>query len=308
MTKGDTVVVGVSGGPDSLTLLYALNNLRKSFGLKLHIAHIDHRLRSDSGKDKEFVINIAKELGIPVTTEAIDIRKLSSKGSLEEIARNARLAALFSIAKKIKAQKIALGHNLDDQAETLLMRILRGTGLYGLSGILPKRRFSGFTVIRPLIEVRRRDIEFFLKRKKVLPRIDKTNSEDIYFRNKIRNRLFPLLEKEYSGNLKEILSNMAENIGLDYDYLLQEANKHLSRSSNRVNLDKFSNLHPSIQRLVLRLSITKIKGDTRAITFQHIRELEDLISSRPINSIVDLPKNISVIKKKNLVFYRKKTQ
>ncbi len=303
------MVVGVSGGPDSITLLYALNNLKNIFGLKLHIAHIDHKLRKDSGQDKEFVIKLANKLKIPVTAETLNIRKLSSKGSLEEIARNMRLDALFRIAKKIKARKIALGHNLDDQAETLLMRVLRGTGLYGLSGILPKRKFGKFTLIRPLIEVRRRDIEVFLKRKKVLPRIDKTNSKDIYFRNKIRNRLFPLLEKEYSVNLKEILSNMAENIGYDYDYLLREAYKHLGRSGNRVNFKKLSNLHPSIRRLVLRLSITRIKGDTRAITFQHIRELEDLISNRPINSIVDLPKKISVIKKgKNLYFYRRKTQ
>lgn len=309
LSKGDAVVVGVSGGPDSLALLYILNNLRKIFGLKLHIVHIDHKLRRDSGKDKEFVINLAKKFKIPVTAETVDIRRLSSKGSLEEIARNVRLEALFKVSKRIRAQKVALGHNLDDQAETLLMRVLRGTGLYGLSGILPKRKFGKFTLIRPLIGVRRKDIESFLKKIKIAPRTDKTNSEDIYFRNKIRNKLLPLLEKEYSGNLKTILSNMAENIGYDYDYLLREAGRHLSKASNRINLDKFSKLHPSIQRLVLRLSISRIKGDTRAITFQHILELEDLILNRPINSIVDLPKSISVIKKKKtLIFYRKKTQ
>ncbi|MBU0503503.1 MAG: tRNA lysidine(34) synthetase TilS [Candidatus Omnitrophota bacterium] len=307
--KGDTVVIGVSGGPDSVTLLWVINTMKKDFNLKLHVVHVDHKLRPDSGKDREFVVKLTKKMKIPMTVETIHIKKLSLKGSLEEIARNARLGALFQVAKKIKADKIALGHNLDDQAETLLMRILRGSGLYGLSGILPKRKFAGFIVIRPLIEIKRREIEMFLKKRGIKARIDKTNSEDIFFRNKIRNCLIPLLEKEYSGNLKEILSNMAENIGYDYDYLLKISNKHLSRSGNMVNIEKFIRLHPSIRRLVLRSIISRVKGDTRSITFRHIRELEDLIINRPINSIVDLPKNVSAVKKKkSLVFYRRNTQ
>lgn len=304
--KGDRILVGVSGGPDSVVLLYLLNNLKKEFGLKLHIAHLDHRLRKNSYKDREFVENLGRKLNIPVTCNQINIKEISRKGSREEIARNARLGFFFKVAKDIKVKKIALGHNLDDQAETVLMRILRGTGLYGLSGILPKRNIAGFWIIRPLIEVRRKDIEAFLKRKEIKPRIDASNLEDIYFRNKIRNRLMPLLAKEYNKNIKEVLSNMAESVGYDYDYLSRAGKRVLRTTKNKINLKNFIKLHPAIQRLVLRFNIGKVKGDTRRIAFQHIKELEDLIFNRPINSIVDLPKGVSAIKKNNsLIFYNR---
>ena len=149
----------------------------------------------ESAKDREFVEKICRKLGLPVTSAAINIKEIAGKGSLEEICRNARLGFCFKTAQRVKADKIALGHNLDDQAETVLMRLMRGSGLYGLSGILPKKELYGFTIIRPLIEVKRREIEAFLKRKNIRPRIDPSNSQDIFLRNKIRNDLLPLLEE-----------------------------------------------------------------------------------------------------------------
>ena len=141
--KGDKIVVAVSGGPDSVALLYLLYSLRKDLKITLHIAHLDHSLRKDSYKDREFVEGLAQRLKLPITTSQINVKELAKKGSLEEIARNARLGFLFRVAQGIKADKIALGHSIDDQAETVLMRILRGTGLYGLAGILPKRNIAG---------------------------------------------------------------------------------------------------------------------------------------------------------------------
>jgi len=306
LDKKDRVVIGVSGGPDSVALLYLLNSLRKELKISLHIAHLDHMLRKESAKDRRFVEGLAQKLKIPITTTRINIKELAKKGSQEEIARNARLGFLFKVAKDTKADKIALGHNLDDQAETVLMRILRGSGLYGLSGILPKRNIAGYQIIRPLLEVRRKEIEAFLKKKKIKPCIDTSNLEEIYFRNKIRNKLIPLLEKEYNKNIKNILSNMAESIGCDYNYLLGITNRYAKKLKSRINLNKFITLHPAIQRLTLRMIITRLKGDTRRITFRNIREIEDLISNRPTNSVVDLPRGISVIKKKGfLSFYRR---
>jgi len=303
--KGERIVIGVSGGPDSVALLYLLNSIKKEFNLTLHLAHLDHMLRRDSYKDREFVENLAKKLRLPISAAQINVKELAKKGSLEEIARNVRLGFFFKVAKDVKAHKIALGHNLDDQAETVLMRILRGTGLFGLSGILPKRNIAGYQIIRPLIELRRRDIEAFLKKKGIKTLIDTTNLEDIYFRNRIRNRLLPLLEEKYNKNIKEVLSNLAESAAFDYDYLYRVAKLKMKQLSPKINLKKFLRLHPAIQRLVLRLNIARLKGDTRRITFQHIREIEDLIFNRPVNSIVDLPKGVSVIKKKkHLSFYR----
>lgn len=306
LRKGDKVVVGVSGGPDSVALLYLLNALRKDFKLKLHIAHLDHMLRKDSARDMVFVEKLAAKLKLPITTAQINLKALVKHGSLEEIARNARLAFLFRVAKEIKADKVALGHNLDDQAETVLMRILRGTGLYGLSGILPKRNLYGYQIIRPLIGVRRKEIEAFLKRKKVKPRIDTSNQQDFYYRNKIRNKLIPFIEKKYNKKIKEVLANMAETVGYDYDYLQQIAFRNIEQAKTKINLSKLQKLHPAIQRLVLRLMIARLKGDTRRLTLQHIREIESLLLARPLNSIVDLPQGISVKKsKKSLTFYHR---
>ncbi|MFH0855496.1 MAG: tRNA lysidine(34) synthetase TilS [Candidatus Omnitrophota bacterium] len=306
ISRGDLVLIGVSGGPDSVSLLYLLNSLSGILGFRLQIAHFDHMLRKDSFKDAEFVRSLGLKLGIPVTIGKADLKRSRPKGSLEEIARNARLEFLFKAAKKIKAGKIALAHNLDDQAETVLMRILRGSGLYGLSAILPKREFRGYKVIRPLIRTRRREIESFLKQKKIKFRIDKTNQEDIFLRNRLRNRLIPLLEKEYNPKIKDILSNMSEGAALDYDYLAQSALREIKGKRGRVKLADYAKLHPAMQRMVLRLNIFKLQGSARRISFTHINEIEDLIANRPDNSIVDLPKGISVVKnKKAVIFYRR---
>jgi len=304
--KGNKIVVGVSGGPDSVALLIILNSLKKDLDLDLYVAHLDHMLRNDSGKDRVFVEKLCIKMGIPVTIGKANCAELKKSGSLEENARNARLAFLFKVAAYVRADKIALGHNLDDQAETVLMRLLRGAGLYGLSGILPKRDIQGFCIIRPLIETKRADIEKFLKKNKAKWRIDKTNLLDVYFRNKIRHKLLPLLEKEYNSNIKEVLRNTAENVGYDYEYLDQAARRISKKMGSVIRIDKFAKLHPSLQRMILRLNIARVKGDTRRITSKHIKELESLLLSRPVNSIVDLPKGVSVKKKKNtLSFYRR---
>ena len=306
LKKGDRVVIGVSGGPDSVALLYLLRSISKEYNLSLHIAHLDHMLRPGSEKDRKFVEKLADKLSIPITCAVVNVRELSKFGSLEELARNARLGFFFKVAKKIRASKIALGHNLDDQAETVLMRIIRGAGLYGLSAILPIRRIYGYEVIRPLIEIERKQINSYLKRIKLKPRIDLSNKKDVFLRNRLRNRLITQLEREYNKNIKKVLSNIAASAALDYDYLSKVAIKALGKLGKKINLEKFLRLHPAIRRLVLRESIRQLKGDTRQISFQHIEEIEDLIVHRPSKSIVDLPKGISVVKKENyLSFYRK---
>lgn len=302
LDTNDRILVGVSGGPDSVALLYVLNRLKKKLRIKLYIAHLDHMLRPDSAKDREFVEGLARRMKLPVTCAQTDVKKVPRRGSTEEAARNARLNFLRAIAKKIKADKIALGHNLDDQAETVLMRVIRGTGLQGLSGILPKKTLHGITVVRPLIKTPRRDIEAFLKKRKIRVCRDITNLDEAYFRNKIRRRLIPLLETGYNKNIRETLANLAESSAEDYDYL--------SRASERaftLKLDKLKRLHPAIRRMVLRSAITSTKAHMRRIAFKHMQELEDLIDNRPVNSIVDLPEGISAVKTKTFLKFVKRT-
>ena len=303
--KNDKILIGVSGGPDSVALLHILNSLSSKLKFSLYIAHLDHMLRKDAIKDVEFVKKLSRALKIPLAIGRVNVKILAKNTSIEEAARNARFEFFFRIARKIKANKIALAHNLDDQAETVLMRILRGTGLSGMSGILPKRKISGYEIIRPLLEVKRSEIESYLRDNRIKARQDRTNLKDIYFRNKIRNNLLPLLENHYSPNVKELLANLAENSASDYRFLELMAAKVMKGTKTKFNLKKLSKLHISMQRMLFRMAISNLQGNTRRITFQHIREIEDLILSRPQNSIVDLPKGISVIKKKSLIFYRR---
>jgi len=303
--KGDKILIGVSGGPDSVALLHILISLSKKLKFSLYIAHLDHMLRKDSVKDAEFVKKLSKKLKIPLALGRINVKALSKNASIEETARNARYDFFFKIAKKNKTNKIALAHNLDDQAETVLMRILRGAGLSGMSGILPKRIISKYEIIRPLLEVKRSEIESYLKVNKIKSRQDRSNFKDIYFRNKIRHNLLPLLENNYSPNIKELLANLAENSASDYQFLELASTKMMKGDKTKFSLRKLSKLHTSMQRMLFRRAISNLQGNTRRISFQHIREIEDLILNRPQNSIVDLPKGISVIKKKTLVFYRR---
>ncbi len=300
----DKVLIAVSGGADSVALLLILNNLKEKFNLTLHVAHLDHMLRKDSIRDANFVKRLCRRLNIPFTVSKINIGRKKSKLCLEETARNYRLDFLFKTAKLIKAEKIALAHHLDDQAETVLMRILRGTGLYGLAGISFVRRMGKIKIIRPLLNLTRRQIEEFLKERKESFCTDKSNSKNIYLRNKVRNELLPLLEKKYNRNIKALLFNLASCASSDYGYIKEASKESIKLSGGRIPLNKLTQLHPAVIRLKLREAIACVQGDTRRISFNHIEELEDLIFNRPTGSIVDLPKGISAIKKKyGLVFY-----
>ncbi len=306
LRDGDRVLVAVSGGPDSLTLLLKLFALKPKLGLTLHIAHLDHGLRQDSSQDALFVEKLAQKLKLPVITKRLPPQKGKVKGSLEEYLREERLKFLIQAAKQLKAGKIALGHNLDDQAETVLMRLLRGTGLSGLSGISAKRRINGVLLIRPLLETPRSQIEKFLKHRRVKARLDPTNRQELFFRNRIRLHLLPLLKSKYNANIVEGLANLAASVAYDYEYLEQAARRSLKGNPLRLNLKRAAKLHPAILRLKLRQSIVSLQGDTRRIGFQHIKELEDLIYNRPQGSIVHLPKGICVQKSKNnLLFFRR---
>jgi tRNA(Ile)-lysidine synthase len=289
-----------AGGPDSLALLHLLAALGKELSLSLHVAHLDHGLRKNSKEDMRFVAAAAARLGLGFTGETAKLTDAS-----EETCRNARLAFLFRTAKKQRCRIIALGHTLDDQAETVLMRLIRGAGLLGLAGIAPLRDFGGYTVIRPLVEVTRKEIEAYLKKKGLTARTDETNSQDIYLRNRVRRELLPLLEKKYNRNIRQVLGNTAQLAGSDYDFLGGCARTAAGRISDRISLEKISRMHPSMRRMVLRLMAGNLQGSTRRLTARHIREIEDMVRNRPAGSVVDLPRDISVKKTaKSLFFYR----
>ncbi len=199
--KGNSVIVGVSGGSDSVGLLTILNELKHELGISLIVAHYNHQLRKDSKLDQALVQQYAEKLNLPFVTENSKKLRKNSKGSLEDLARQERLKFFNKISLRFKTRVIALAHTQDDLAETVLMRLIRGSGLYGLRAILPKRTIQGMSVIRPLLEISKKEILAYLKIKKIPFKEDSTNRQKIYFRNLVRLELLPLLKKKYNPNI-----------------------------------------------------------------------------------------------------------
>jgi tRNA(Ile)-lysidine synthase len=297
-STGERVVVAVSGGPDSMALLHLLKEANALLCLDLIVAHLDHGLRKTSSQDRAFVKKTAQELNVPFVSQTLDPRKVKKSASLEDTLRRLRYAFLLKVAKKEHAQKIALAHHRDDQAETVLMRVLRGSGLYGLSAILPKRTQEGRVLVRPLLETSRKDILAYLKKNRIAFKIDATNSEDRFFRNKVRNQLLPFLEKHYNPNVKNVLSHLAFSVGADYSFLRKQADDFLKINLfceggvSRVSLKAFRELDIALRRMVLREMTERLGGDFVLGAFPHAEEVEDLIFSRPVHSRVHLPHGI----------------
>ena len=184
------------------------------------------------------------------------------------------------------------------------MRILRGCGLKGIRGILPKKNIRNFQFIRPLLEIKKKEVEFYLKKNKIRFRIDPTNKQTKFFRNKIRHKLLPLLEAEYSGNLKQLLANLSQNVIADFDYLESQAQKIFKKltkvSTNKKNIkfdiDSFKKQHKAIQRMLVRIAIKNLKGNTNRLTFEHNNDVQNLIQSGSDKTVVSLPDNIRIQK------------
>lgn len=310
LSSGDRVVVGVSGGPDSVALLHILKELTPPFKISLSIAHLNHRFRGrDSDRDAGYVQELAKRLNLPVIVESRDVPAFIKEEGLspEDGARRARYDFFTRVAKQIKADKIALGHNADDQAETVLMRLLRGSGREGLSGIPPIRKLKvkskklEVEIIRPLIETTREEIKKYLKENRIKSRLDASNIEPVYLRNRIRLKLLPLLTK-YNPNIKSVLVRTAQLLREEDRYLEGIVNRHLKQVINRrgeekITLDiiKLSSLSSPIQRRLLRESVGLIKGNKLDINHAHIDDILDLLKARGRASL-DLPGNILVTK------------
>ena len=310
--KGDSVIVAVSGGPDSTALLLALNNLKREYGLRLHVAHLDHMFRaaSETKKDREYVSSLCKRLGIPLIFKRIDVPAYAEESglSLEEAARDKRYEFLLKTAKDAGAKKIALGHTLDDQAETVLMRLIRGSGLGGLRGIPPKRPLDGAFIVRPLIEVWRKEVEEYLNGMGVKPRLDATNLMRKFLRNRIRHELMAYLKK-YNPNIKEVLARSAQNFSYDYEVLSDAVNKSCKgclRSKDgsvAVGLRKLKGKKTGIRRGILRKAIEISKGDLRCIDYSHIEDIEDLIKAG--KGAMDLPGKTRVVRTKDALIFGK---
>ncbi|MFH1856104.1 MAG: tRNA lysidine(34) synthetase TilS [Candidatus Omnitrophota bacterium] len=305
LKEKDKIIVAVSGGPDSVCLLMLLNFIKRNFNLSLHIATFNHLIRKkDAQRDVEFVKQIAAQLNLPFTVGEADVPKFaeSKKLSLEEAARMARFGFLRETALKNNANKIALGHNSDDQVETFLMYLIRGAGLKGLSGMAVTRKEGSVDLIRPLIEIPRKEIELFLKQKRLKCRIDKTNKDVDYRRNKIRLKLIPCLEKEYNPAIREVILRTAHGIKEADDFIdkqtIAEAQKCVSKKNGRIVLElkDLKNKPWIIKTGVLRKSVLAVKGNLRQITYENLLALYKLAFELQSGKVISLPGEIIVKK------------
>ncbi len=289
LSPGEMVVVGVSGGPDSLCLLHLLCRLRQEYDLGLHVAHLHHGLRdADADADAAFVHALAADWGLPCTVEQADVLGLADKHRLavEEAARRARYDFLGRVAEEVGALTIAVGHNADDQAETVLMHFLRGSGLAGLRGMLPLTPLNEYRLIngqsrplrliRPLLEISRSEIEAYCSFYGLQPRFDLSNLDTTYFRNWLRHQVIPLLER-HNPNVREVLRRSARVLTDDYALLrglLEETWPRVVRNETSqsivFDLAAWRALHPSLQRSTLREAIHRLRCSLRNINFLHV--------------------------------------
>lgn len=320
--NGETVLVAVSGGADSLALLYGLHALSVQLNCHLHVVHLNHALRCDADADAEFVREQAGRLELPFTGNTVELPRLIKQWNLsvEAAGRKVRYQFYEDVAKEIGATKVALGHHKDDTAETVLMNLFRGAGAPGLKGISPVR--AGLCdmgtlqatplIIRPLGGFTRQEIEAFLASMNLVPRHDSTNTDKRYLRNRIRHELMPLLERNYNPNIKTGLSRTAEVLGAESEYLdmvareafdacrLKQRSKESAakRACTTVPVDLvldrnvFLQYHIALQRRILRHSIADMLGQVSDFYFAPCQSILNLITGDAPNAAFALPNGL----------------
>jgi tRNA(Ile)-lysidine synthase len=297
--KGDIVIVGVSGGPDSICLLHLLNELSNQLEIKLIVAHVNHCLRGlEADKDQEFVHNFCEDLKIECYSKRIDINKIAEMNNVssETAGRDARYEYFNELKSKFKANKIALAHNANDQAETVLMRIIRGTGLEGLVGIKPVR---DDVFVRPLINISRNQIEEYCAINNISTRVDKTNFENIYARNKIRLELIPYIEKNFNSDIVNGLIRLGDTAKKDNDFIEKQADFSYKRYCHRkqgkviIGNEAFNEDEAVLSRLIRR-AYQEVSGNLYNFEKIHIYDIIN-IQKQGTGKEVTLPSAVNAI-------------
>ena len=310
LSPGERVLVAVSGGPDSVALLHLLYDLREELELRLEVAHLQHGIRGEEAQeDARFVAELAEKLGLPFHLKEVNLHQIKSaagKGNLEALARAERYRFFAAVAWERNLGKIATAHTQDDQAETVLMWLLRGSGLRGLGGMPPTHRLdgtniesaSGLVVIRPLLGVSRAEIEEYLNEKHLTFRLDRSNQDPSFLRNWVRLKLIPQLKEKMDRNLPARLAQQAELIREEDDLLdaLAHAAINEIRTAEGMNRGSLLKHSKAMQRRLLRLWIEATRGHLRGLDFQHVEAFLDLIADGPPQGRLSIPGGWQLVK------------
>jgi len=297
LSGGERVVVSVSGGPDSVALLLFLTELADEMDLKLSVFHLDHMIRGeDSRQDAIFVQRLADRLGLVAEVVEVDVKNDpgSARRSPQDAARTIRLERLLDFAERRQADRVAVGHTADDQVETFLMRMVQGAGLTGLAGIGP---VSGM-IIRPLIETWRFEVEDYLARKNQSARMDRTNLEMGYLRNRVRYKLLPCIVSEFGNAAKSVILRDVESLAKDremFQELARTAFGDVARFEEgqvRVDRSKLLALAPSIQRGVIREAWARLLPGQPMLGWQHAVDVFDKVVNGASGASIELPRGI----------------
>ena len=296
--SGEKVVVAVSGGPDSMALLNTLINLKEKLQCELVVAHVNHMIRSVADSETEYVKEFCKSKGIECFVKKIDVISLANEQKIgtEEAGRNVRYEFFDEVFNKVNADKIAIAHNANDNAETVLMNVLRGTGISGLKGIEPVRDNK---YIRPLIETERADIEMYCEEMELNPKYDESNKDNTYTRNKIRNVLIPFLKEEFNPSVVEGLNRLSSLASQENKYIEEIVNKEyanilVSTDSREIvlKLKEFNALDEFIKGRIILLCVFNLFGSTKGIEKKHIEDIIKLCERNIGNKYLTPNKNI----------------
>ncbi len=303
---GETVLVAVSGGADSVCLLHVLAGLRERLGIAVRAAHLNHRLRgAESEGDARYVSRLAGRLGVPVTTGGRDVLAYQAEHRLclEDAARQVRYAFLAEVAAEVAADRVAVGHTADDQAETIMMHLVRGAGPTGLLGMRPlsvwtSPGLAGLTVVRPLLAVDRQSTHLYCRQRGLRPRSDSSNLSSSPLRNRVRQELMPLL-RAYNPRVGEALIRTSETLAADLSFLeecVSAAWPKAVRGENGavvLDRDRVLSLHPAVQRHFLRRVVREVLGDLEDIEWKHIERMRDGLTLRKGKRMI-LPRRLVV--------------
>ncbi|MFQ5682237.1 MAG: tRNA lysidine(34) synthetase TilS [Candidatus Binatia bacterium] len=310
LSSGDGVLVAVSGGPDSVALVHLLSGFGKQLGLRLEVAHLQHGIRGeDARQDAQFVAELAKRLALPFHLKHVDLPGMRSQrgmGNLEAMAREERYRFFNRVAVGAGVSRIATGHTRDDQVETLLMWLLRGSGRKGLSGMPPVRKLapstrkalSGPLLIHPLIEVSKKEIVEYLTAQCLAYRTDRTNLDSGPLRNWLRLHLLPQLRERINPGLDERLAQMADLLRQEEKILEQTAREHLQRvvHGGKLQRELLLKEDKAMQRRIIRSWLEAKLGDLRGIGFDHVEDFLKLIAQGPPQGCLSVPRGWNLVR------------